>query len=307
MKDWNIHQYGGPGVVMLEDHLPTPRPGEREVLIRVESASVNPLDNKLVSGVLKSVFPLTFPYVLGTDAAGTIEAVGAGVTTWKAGDRVFAKCDGGAFAEHLVVPEASLARIPDAVSFADAAALPTAAGTAWEALMEKAGLRAGQTVLIHAGSGGVGHFAVQIAKLAGARVIATASAPHRALVRELGADEFIDHESEDFASKVRDVDVVLDPLGGEVQRKSFGVMRESGVLISLVQPPDATLAAQHKARAEVMMYKPLASRLEHIAGLIADGKLRVVTEATFPFDKVPDALARVATGKAAGKVLVDVA
>ena len=306
MKDWNIHQYGDPDVVTLED-LPTPRPGDREVLVRVESASVNPLDNKLVSGAMKSVFPLKFPYVLGTDAAGTVEAVGAGVTTWKAGDRVFAKCDGGAFAEHLVVPEGSLARIPDAVSFADAAALPTAAGTAWEALIEKAELRAGQTVLIHAGSGGVGHFAVQFAKLAGARVVATTSSANRALVRQLGADEVIDHKSEDFATKVRDVDVVLDPLGGEVQKKSLGVLREGGLLISLVQPPDQKLAAQLKVRAELMRHEPLAGRLEHIAGLIADGKLRVVTEATFPFDKVPDALARVASGKAAGKVLVDVA
>jgi NADPH:quinone reductase-like Zn-dependent oxidoreductase len=305
MKDWNIQQYGDPDEVKLAD-LPTPRPGVSEVLIRVESASVNPLDNKLVSGALKSAFPLKFPYVLGTDAAGVIEAVGHDVTLWKAGDRVFAKCDGGAFAEHLVLPEASLARIPDGVSFADAAALPTAAGTAWEALMENAELREGQTVLVHAGSGGVGHFAVQFAKLAGARVIATTSAANLKLVRDLGADEVIDHKADDFAKKVRGVDVVLDPLGGETQKKSFGVLREGGILISLVQPPDRALAEQHKVRAEMMMHKPLAGRLEHIAGLIADGRLRVVTEATFAFAKVPDALARVATGKAKGKVLVDV-
>ncbi len=306
MKDWNIKQYGDPDVVTQAEQ-PTPKPGADQVLVRVESASVNPLDNKLISGAAKDRFPLKFPYVLGTDAAGTVEAVGPGVTLWKAGDRVFAKCDGGAFAEHLVVPADKLARIPDAVSFADAAALPTAAGTAWEALMEKAELREGQTVLIHAGSGGVGHFAVQIAKLAGARVIATTSSANAKLVRELGADEVIDHKTEDFSKKVSNVDVVLDPLGGETQKKSLGVLREGGVLISLVQPPDPALAARHKVRAEVMMYKPLAGRLEHLAGLVADGKLRVVTETTFPFEKVPEALARVAAGKVVGKVLVDVA
>ena len=306
MKAWTMHQYGDPDVVKLED-VPTPKPGASDVLVRIESAAVNPLDNKLVSGAVRDHFPVKFPYVLGMDVAGTIEAVGHDVSAWKAGDRVFFKCGGGAFAEHVVTPQSALAHLPDAVTFSDAAALTTAGGTAWEAVMEKGGLKSGQKVLIHAGTGGVGHFAVQFAKLAGAHVIATSSAANLQLLRELGADEAIDYKADDFAKKVSDVDLVLDPLGGETQKKSIGVLREGGILVSLVQPPDQKLLAQRKARGLMMGHQSTAARLEKIVGLLADGKIRVLTEATFPFDKVPDALARVATGKSKGKVLVDVA
>ena len=303
MKSWTIHEYGAPDVVRLED-VPDPEPGADEVLIRVEAASVNPLDNKLISGDSRGKFPVTFPFALGTDGAGTVLRVGASVTRLKAGDRVAAHKLGGAFSALWCVPADAAALLPDGVTFDVAAALPTAAGTAWEALMEKAQLRKGQTVLVHAGSGGVGHFAVQFAKLAGARVIATTGEENRHLVTDLGADDVVDYKAGDFRKQVSDVDVVLDPLGGETQEKSFDVMRPGGILVSLVQAPDEKLAAARGVRALVMVHQATAERLERIAGLVAEGEVRVLVAERFAFDAVPAALAKVKTGHVDGKVVV---
>lgn len=303
MKSWILPDYGAPDVIRRDD-VPEPAPGPNDVLIRIEAASVNPLDNKLISGELEDVFPVRLPYALGTDAAGTIERVGDRVQAFKAGDRVIAHVAGGAFSDLLCVPATSVARLPDGVPFADGAALPTAAGSAWEALMEKGGLRARQTVLVHAGSGGVGHFAVQFAKLAGAHVIATTSARNLHLVSDLGADEVIDYQAGDFRAQLGDVDVVLDPMGGETQRRSFDVLRRGGVLVGLTAPPDDALAAARGVRAMLMTYKAQAGRLERIAALVADGKVRVLIDQRFGFARVPEALARVASGHVNGKVVV---
>jgi len=217
MKAFQLSGYkADPALVEVE----TPRPGPNEVLVRVASAALNPLDVKLQSGAMQNYFPLTFPASVGTDLSGTVETLGAEVTGWTIGDRIVARTaptSGGAIAEFALVPADQLVKLPDAVGFDDAAGLPTAAGTAWQALFEVADLKAGQTVLIHAGAGGVGSFAIQFARAAGARVIATASGDGVAIAQRLGADVVIDYHHENFATRVSDPDVVLDTIGGDTQ------------------------------------------------------------------------------------------
>jgi NADPH:quinone reductase-like Zn-dependent oxidoreductase len=304
MKSWLIHDYGTIADLRLEDAR-EPEPGADEVVIRVDAASVNPLDVKLLTGALKEMMPLSFPYAPGTDAAGVVERAGAAGGPWKVGDRVATKVAGGAFAERLRVPAGELARLPAGVSMIEAAGLPTAAGTAWEALMETGGLRRGQSVLVHAASGGVGHFAVQLAKLAGARVTATTSEANLHLVSDLGADDVIDYRTTDFREQGREFDLVLDPVGGDTQRRSMEVLRQGGLLVSLTQPPDAQAAQARGIRAQLLVHRPRAERLEHLAALVAEGRLRVVIDSGFAFADVPRALERVHTGKARGKVLVE--
>lgn len=193
-------------------------------------------------------FPLTFPYTLGTDLAGTIEKVGSDVVGWSRGDEIVARVDptsGGALAEFAVVPASYLVKAPTSVPIEQAAGIATAGGTAWQALFEVADLKKGQTVLVHAGAGGVGSFAIQFARSAGARVIATATGDGIDIARRLGADQVIDYKAENFADKVSDLHVVLDTIGGETQQNSFSVLRAGGILLSITSPPNEALAKAH--------------------------------------------------------------
>lgn len=305
MKAARIHGYGGLSDVRIED-VPVPEPAADEVLIRVAAASVNPLDAKLVGGGLDAYFPLSFPYVLGSDLAGTVERAGALAARWWPGDRVIARPDpqrGGAFAEWAAVPARDVAAAPVSLPLDQAAGLPSAAGTAWQALFETGRLAAGQTVLIHAGAGGVGSFAAQLARIAGARVIATASAGYVELVRRRGADRVIDYRAEDFAA-LRDVDVVLDTVGGETQARSFAVLRPGGVLASIVAPPDEALAKAYGIAASFVFHRTDAARLGLIAGLCDAGRLCVTVDRTLALADLGAALGHVATGRAHGKVLM---
>ena len=223
MKAVRIHNYNEEA--KLED-VPTPAIKPDEVLVRVEAAALNPLDGQLKAGKMAKFFPLPFPYTLGTDLTGTVAQVGAEVTAWQPGDKVIGRlkpATGGALAEFAVLPADACATLPPSLPLTDAAGIPTA-GTAWLALFKTAGLRGGQTVLIHAGAGGVGSFAVQFAHAVGARILATASGDGVETVRNLGADQVIDYKSENFVSAVPDVDVVLDTVGGETQTRSFEVL-----------------------------------------------------------------------------------
>jgi len=306
MQSWLIRAYGDPAEVARLEDVRDPQAGASDVVLRVEAASVNPFDVKVISGAMKDFLPVDFPLALGHDAAGVIEQVGTHAGDFKLGERVLVNAGGGAFSRKLLAPAASVARLPAEVSMIEGAALPTAAGTAWEALMEAAGLRSGQTVLVHAASGGVGHFAVQIAHLAGARVIATTSAGNRDLVAGLGAEEVVDYRATDFRSVARDVDVVLDTRGGKTQAQSLEVLRRGGVLVSLTQPPDMAAAEARGIRALQLQHKPSPARLEKLAALVAEGRLRVVIDAGFPFAQLPRALERVGDGQARGKVVVEV-
>jgi len=234
MKAIRIHQYGGPEV-LAQVEMQCPTPGPDEVLIKVRAASVNPLDWKMRAGLVKKIFPLTFPATLGRDVSGTVEEAGDNVTQFKRGDEVYALVSGG-YAEYVVAKETAVAKKPRTLDHVQAAAVPAVGLTALQALFEVAQLSAGQKVLIHAAAGGVGNFAVQLAKARGAYVIGTASSKNHPLLNELGVDQAVDYRKTRFEDVVREVDVVLDTVGGETQERSFKVLKKGGILVSLVQP-----------------------------------------------------------------------
>ena len=303
MKAARIHGYNT--APKLED-IPTPEIGSTDVLVRVAAASLNPLDVKLRDGIMHHFFPLSFPYTIGTDLAGTIEAVGADVTGWSVGEGVVARVDptsGGALAEFAVVPAAYLVHAPNMVALEQAAGIGTAAPTAWQALFEIADLKKGQTILVHAGAGGVGSFAIQFARSAGARVIATASGDGIDIARRLGADQVIDYKAGSFADKVCDVDVVLDTVGGETQQNSFAVLRAGGVLVSTVSPPDEALANAHGVTGVFFPHMSDARRLAKVVERI-DAGAKILVDRIVALSSIEDAFERQASGRARGKILV---
>ena len=306
MKAARIHAYGTIDEVLIED-VPDPAPGLDDVLIRVEAAALNPLENKLIAGYLKGFFPLAFPYTLGTDLAGTVVATGRLAATVKPGDRVIARTDpraGGAFAELAVVPVRLVVPVPKDVPLVGLAGLPTAAASAWQALFEAAAIQPGQSVLIHAGAGGVGSFAVQLARLAGARVIATASAANLDLVRSLGAEEAIDYRGQDFATVVKAVDLVIDTVGGETLERSLGIIRPGGQLVSLSARFDTEAVKARGIDAQFLFHQSDAGRLAAVAALVADGRLQSVTGKKFALANTAEALRLLSKGGARGKVLL---
>jgi NADPH:quinone reductase-like Zn-dependent oxidoreductase len=241
MKAIRIHNYGGPEVLQYED-APSSKPAPGEVLIRVHAAGVNPADWKVREGHFRQLVQHKFPLILGWDLSGVIEEVGPGVSKFKKGDEVFSKPDGsrdGAYAEYVVVRESEVALKPKSLHHVYAAAVPLAGITAWQALFDVGQLKRGQRVLIHGGSGGVGHFAVQFAKWKGAHVIATASTKNQQLLQEIGVDQPIDYTTQRFEQITRNVDVVLDTIGGDTQERSRKVLKKRGLLASFVQSPDA--------------------------------------------------------------------
>jgi len=306
MKAARIHEYGAP--LVLEE-VQIPEVGPKEVLVRVKAAALNPLDMQLHSGKMHGFFPLGFPYTLGTDLAGTVERAGASATRWRQGEAVVARTDptkGGALAEFAVVPAADLAAAPESASLEEAAGVPTAAGTAWQALFEVADLKQGQTVLVHAGAGGVGSFAIQLARIAGARVIATASGAGIEIARQLGADQVIDYRSERFEDRLSDLDVVLDTVRDDTQQRSFGVLRPGGALVSTTSPPDEALAKAHKVLAAFVFHQSDGSRLEKIVERIDAGTLRVLVDRKVALAALDDAFQYQGSGRARGKIIVSV-
>jgi len=304
MKSVRIHDYKAAPVL---DEVSVPDVGADQVLVRIKAASLNPLDVKLHSGMMHGYFPLPFPYTLGTDFAGTIEQAGANATRWTQGDKVVGRVDptsGGALAEFAVVPAAYLAAAPKSLSLEETAGLPTAAGTAWQSLFEIADLKQGQTVLIHAGAGGVGSFAIQLARAAGARVIATASGSGLDIARRLGADQVIDYTAGPFEEKLADIDVVIDTIGGDTQQKSFGVMRAGGILVATAMPPDEDLAKAHNVKAAFVFHQSDAGRLAKVVERIDAGTLRVLVDRTVPLADFADAFQYQGSGRARGKIIV---
>lgn len=290
----------------LED-VPVPEIGPDEVLVRVGTASLNPMDNKLQKGLLHDFFPLEFPYTIGTDLAGTVERVGTDVVGWSEGDRVVARTEptsGGALAELSVVPASYLVEVPASMSIEKAAGIPTTAATAWQALFEMAGLERGQTVLVHAGAGGVGSIAIQFARAAGARVIATASSDGVEIARRLGADQVIDYRAEDFTEKVSDVDLVLDTVGGETQRRSFGVLRPGGLLLAIAVPPDEEAAKAHGVKTAYVFHTSDAARLKKVVDRVDAAGTEVLVDRTVLLDSLDEAFARQGSGRAHGKILI---
>src|SRR5580693_6341850 len=283
MKAIRIHEYGGPDVLKYED-APIPDIGPDGVLIRARAAGVNPVDWKIRKGLMTAVRPLQFPAVVGADVSGTVERVGVLVNRFKPGNAVVARVD-GAYAEFAAVKTDAVSPAPKSIPLEHAAGLPIAAGTAWTLLFDAARVVPGQRVLVHAAAGGVGTFAVQFAKLAGLYVIATCSAPNAALVKSLGADEVIDYRNENFAAKAKEVDLVLDNVGGETLRESYRVVRKGGLLLTIASPPDEALAKQHGITARFERGVVNGIRLQEIGGLIDIGQLQVIVEKEFPLNE----------------------
>ncbi|MGW7534347.1 NADP-dependent oxidoreductase [Amycolatopsis sp. NPDC054798] len=272
--------------------LPTPTPGPDQVAVDVVAAALNPLDLKIASGAMHDYFPSALPYILGTDFSGRVATAGPG---WQVGDPVIGRLDpvnGGAFAEKIVIDAAHLAPAPSHTSLTDAAGLPTAAATAWQALVEVANVQSGQTVLVHGAAGGVGSFAVQIARRLGARVVATASGSGVAIAEKLGADSVLDYRQVAFESQLRGIDVVLDTVGGEVGIRSRQVLKPGGLLVTTPAPAEG---------AEFVFHTSDAARLAKVA------ELEVLVDRTFPLADGAQALAYLAEGHARGKVLLEIA
>lgn len=282
MKAIQIHEYGGADALKFED-APVPTLQPDDVLIRVAAASFNPIDAKIRQGLMKDHLPKQFPIILGWDCAGVVEEIGAGVKNFKVGDEVFTMPEfarGGTYAEYVAVGENQVALKPKTLSLTESAALPMVSQTALLAL-ETAELKAGQTILIHGGAGGVGTMAIQIAKALGAKVITTASGDDHDLVKSLGADEAIDYRTTNFKDIVKDVDVVLDVLGGQTQTDSFGVLKKGGILIATAQPPSPEKAAAYGVRAQFIFTHPSGEALGKIAVMVDAGKVRPIVGAEF--------------------------
>jgi len=305
MKIVQVEQYGPVENLQLKE-VPDLTPNEDQVLINVAGSGVNPIDWKVLSGAMQQYIPLPLPYTPGVEVSGTVAAVGKQVSDFAVGDEVFGFIAiVGGYATQALATADRLAHRPATLSLQEAGGVPAAALTAWQALHEHAMLEAGQKVLIHGGAGGVGSFAVQLAKLAGAQVIATSSAKNHDYLRSLGADQVIDYTSVKFEDWVAGVDAVIDLVGGETQARSWSVIRQGGVLVSPVSQPDAGKAREYGVIGKNFATRSDGRQLAEIAALFAAGKLRLEAELV-PLSKVIDAVKRSLAGHARGKIVLDV-
>lgn len=306
MKAARIHAYGASSEIRIED-APLPTLNDDDVLIRVVATSVNPVDWKIRKGYLKSFIPYEMPLTMGWDVSGVVEKTGPAVTKFKPGDAVYSRPDirrNGAYAEYVAVRESEIAFKPTTISHVEAASLPLVSITAWESLFTAASLSKGQRVLIHAGAGGVGSIAVQLARAKGAHVTATASAGKAALVRSLGADEVIDYRSQDFSKLARDMDVVFDTIGGEVQEKSWSTLKPGGTLVSITDRPSEDRAKAEGKRAAYVFIDPNAPILTDLAAMVDLGQVRPLIAAEFGVNDTAKAQDFSETGRATGKVVI---
>ncbi|MEH2419684.1 MAG: NADP-dependent oxidoreductase [Nostoc sp.] len=300
-----IHNYGESDVLTLEA-IAQPEPQPNEVLIRVQAAGVNPLDWKIRAGYMKEIFPMPLPFTPGMDVAGIVEAIGADVKALQVGQEVYGELRMGAYAQFATAPQEAIAPKPKTLDFVEAASVPMVAMTAYQGLFDHADLKPGQTVLIHAASGGVGMFAVQFAKWKGAHVIGTASAANAEFVRSLGADQVIDYNTTPFEQVVENVDVVLDTLGGDTQARSYSVVKPGGIMVSTSAPPDAQKAEERGIRAEMMNMKPSASLLEEIASLLDSGQVKTLVAQTFSLSEARQAQELSQGGHVRGKIVLQI-
>lgn len=309
MKAVVIHSYGGPDVLKVED-VPRLLPKEDEILIRVIAASVNPVDVAIRKGYLAELIDNKFPLILGMDGSGIVEKTGAKITKFKAGDPVYAfftLANEGGYAEFVIAKENEVASKPKAVTYTQAAAVPAAGSTAWQALVDVAKLGAGQTLLIHGGSGGVGHLAIQIAKARGAKVIATASTTNQDFIKKMGADFAVDYTKTKFEEVAKDVDVVLDMVGGETLKRSYGVVKKGGIIVSIVDDVDQKELDAHGIRGVTFRCEPKASVLDDLAKLIDAKKITPLVSQTFPLSEVAKAQEQIATRHTRGKIVLQIA
>jgi NADPH:quinone reductase-like Zn-dependent oxidoreductase len=301
------HEYGAPDVLKLEQ-VQRPEPNDDEALVRVIASSVNPADPLTLSGKYAKEFGTHLPLIPGYDIAGVVEKTGANVTKLKVGDAVYGyPTFGGGWADYVAVKEWEVAVKPKSLNFVEAAAVPMGALTAWQALVDVANLQPGQTILIHGGSGGVGSFAVQIAKARGARVIATASTANQDLLKQLGADVAVDYTKSKFEDVAKDVDAVLDPVGKETLARSYGVVKKGGIVMSLVAQPDPAELQKHGIRGAGISSHADADDLTEIAQLVDAGKIKPIVTEVLPLSDAVKAQQQAATHHTRGKVVLRVA
>jgi len=309
MKAVRFHAYGGPEVLVYED-VPKPEPAAGEVLVKVHAASINPIDWKVRAGHMKGFRDYPLPFILGWDVSGVVESCGAGVTQWKPGDEVYGRPDGarsGAYAEYIAVREGELARKPSKLDHIHSAAIPLAGLTAWQALFDTAGLEAGQKVLIQAAAGGVGHFAVQFAKLKGLYVAGTASGRNQDYLKQLGCDLPINYETNPFEDVVNDFDAVIESMGGEVRKRSWKVLKRGGMMVCLIGPPPSEEDAEaHGVRAAIIWGQMKAGQLAEIANLADSGRVRTEIAAVFPLREAAQAHKMSETEHVRGKIVLQV-
>jgi len=332
MKAFIVDQYKKDGALRFGE-VPEPVVRDHDVLVAIHATSLNPLDTKIRDGEFKLILPYRLPFVLGNDVAGVVVGVGSRVRNFKAGDEAYARPSKdriGTFAERIAVDEADVALKPTNLSMEQAASVPLVALTAWQVLVERAQLKAGQKVLVHAGSGGVGTFAIQLAKHLGATVATTTSTANVELVKSLGADVVVDYKKEDFAKVLSGYDVVLNSLGKDTLEKSIDVLKPGGKLVSISGPPDAAFARENgfnwllqqvmrllsfgirrKARRRGVSYSFLFMRangrqLSEVTTLIESGVIRPVVDRVFPFSATNEAMDYLAKGRAKGKVVISV-
>ncbi len=332
MKAFVVDRYGRKNGIRAGD-MPMPEPREDDVLIQIHAAGVNPVDSKIRDGEFKLILPYRLPLILGNDLAGVVVRVGSRVRRFKPGDEVYARPHKdriGTFAEFIAVKEDGVALKPTALTMEEAASIPLVGLTAWQALIEKGQLKKGQKVLIHAGSGGVGTFAIQLAKHVGATVATTTSAQNIELVKRLGADIVIDYKKDDFSAILKDYDVVLDTQGGKALEKSLRVLKPGGKVIGIAGPPDPDFAKElgaswflktvmrflsyrvrkaakrHDVSYSFVFMRADGGQLSQIAMLIDAGAIRPVIDRVFPFESTEEALAYVETGRVKGKVVIKI-
>jgi len=307
MKAAVIKEYGAQVEII---DVPRPELLADSVLIEVHASSVNPVDGIVQAGYLKEMMPITFPFTMGFDVSGVVLEVGDQVSKLKIGDEVFSRPNGiqaGTFAEFAVIKEEELALKPLNISHQEAASIPLVGLTAFQAMVTKANLQKGQKILIHAGSGGVGTLAIQIAKHLGAYVATTTSGSNTEMVKNLGADIVIDYKTQNFEDEIKDYDVVFDMMGGDIMNRSFKVLKKGGCLVSIKSFEDSKgLAKQYGIKFESFFMWPSGEMLAQLAQLISDGALKPVIDRTFSFDKLKEAYDYLNTGRAKGKIVIEV-
>jgi NADPH:quinone reductase-like Zn-dependent oxidoreductase len=299
-----IHEFGGPDVLQYET-APQPEPAANEVLVRIHAAGVNRVDTAIRGGNFGEV---SFPWIPGWDLSGTVEAVGAGVAEFEDGGEVYGMVrfpePGNTDAEYAAVPAEEIVEKPESLDHTEAAGVPLVALTAWQALFDKGELSEGQRVLIHAAAGGVGHMAVQLAKSQGAHVIGTASGYNEGFLRELGVDEFINYRETRLEEELDDVDLVVDPIGGDTREHSYQILTEGGILAALVGEVSDEHNKQYNTHARRVDARPDAATLSEISELIDAGEVEPTISTTFPLADAPEAHEQIEEGHTRGKIVL---
>ena len=308
MRAVRIHQYGSTETLQLEQ-IEIPKINSDDVLIQVKSAAINPVDWKIREGYLQEFIPYQLPLTLGWDVAGIVSEVGSNVSEFKVGDAVFSRPDikrDGSYADFIAVKADEVVLKSTKLDFAQAAALPLAGITAWQCLVDVAKVQPGQRVLVHAGAGGVGHLAIQIAKSKGATVIATASSDNQSLLTQLGADQAVDYTIGSLFEQIDAVDIVVDTLGGEAQKQSWALLKPGGTLVSVVEPPSEAVAKEHHVNAAFVFIEPSSRILRELNKLVEADQLRPIIEHRFTLEKIVAAHLQSQSGHTRGKIVIDV-